>query len=168
VTFDANDLGQQCDRHLLRDVIETAKPYALDAFDGAAAAQDRLVFECLADVEPVPVGWLWSGRLATCKVTLLSGEPGIGKSQIAADASARVTTGDDWPDGGRAPLGSVVILSAEDGLADTLRPRLEAAEADLHRVHVLKSVIAANGSRRTFSLQADLEHSPKNSPMLVM
>ena len=86
MTFDANDLGD--------------RQYTLDAFDGAAAAQDRLVFECLADVEPVPVGWLWSGRLATCKVTLLSGEPGIGKSQIAADASARITTGDAWPDGG--------------------------------------------------------------------
>jgi putative DNA primase/helicase len=146
VTFDANDLGQQRDRQ-----------YTLDAAGGAAAAQDRLVFECLADVEPVPISWLWPGRLATCKVTLLSGEPGIGKSQIAAYASACITTGDAWPDAGRAPLGSVVILSAEDGLADTLRPRLEAAQADLRRVHVLKSVVAASGSRRTFSLQADLE-----------
>src|SRR5262249_34355637 len=70
---------------------------------------------------------LWQNRLARGKLTLLAGEPGIGKSQTVIDIIARISNGGFWPDGGRAPLGSSVILSAEDSANDTLRPRLEAA-----------------------------------------
>ena len=62
----------------------------------------------------------------------------------------------DWPDGGHAPLGSVVILSAEDSANDTLRPRLEAASADLERIHMLTATLI-EGKPVTFSLQAHLE-----------
>src|SRR5260370_199732 len=55
-----------------------------------------------------------------------------------------------------APSGSPIILSAEDSVGDTLRPRLEAAGADLARVHVLKAAVAATGTVRTFNLQSDL------------
>src|SRR5262249_27870103 len=65
-------------------------------------------------VEPKQIEWLWENRLARGKLTLLAGEPGIGKSQISLDIAARISKGDLWPDGGHAPLGSVVILSAED------------------------------------------------------
>src|SRR5262249_1076492 len=57
---------------------------------------------------------------------------------------------------GRAPLGSVVILSAEDGAADTIVPRLIAAGADMRRVHVVPAIRSADGSRRALSLQYDL------------
>ena len=89
-------------------------------------------------------------------MTLLAGDPGIGKSQISIDIAARITTGAEWPDGGRADSGSVIIISAEDSAADTIRPRLEAARADLSRVHILKAAVKGNGSPTTFSLQDDL------------
>jgi putative DNA primase/helicase len=117
----------------------------------------QIVLEYASDVEAHPVEWLWSGRIARRKITLLAGAPGIGKSQISIDIAARISAGARWPDQGRAPSGSVIILSAEDSADDTIRPRLEAAGAELTKVAILKSVTEATGRQRTFSLQADLD-----------
>jgi putative DNA primase/helicase len=126
--------------------------------NGQAAADDvRLLFDCASDVHPRPINWLWPSRLALCKLALLAGFPELGKSQIGIDIAARLSTGDAWPDGGYAPMASTIILSAEDAAEDTVRPRLEAAAADLRRVHILRSVYSGDGTRRTFSLQSDLE-----------
>jgi hypothetical protein len=104
-----------------------------------------------------PVGWLWRGRVATGKLTLIAGEAGLGKSQVSIAMVAAVTTGGLWPcDEGRAPLGNVIIFCAEDGAADTIVPRLMAAGADLSRVYIV-SAVEDGRSRRTFNLQSDLE-----------
>ena len=121
-----------------------------------AEVKNVLEFSRLDQVEPKQIEWLWENRLARGKLTLLAGEPGIGKSQISLDIAARISKGGLWPDGGHAPLGSVVILSAEDSSNDTLRPRLEAAGADLARVHALQGT-KIEGRPVTFSLQAHLE-----------
>lgn len=112
---------------------------------------------CMSEIAPEPVNWLWPDRLATGKVALLFGEPGIGKSQVSLDIAARITTGAKWPEGGQAPLGNVIILSSEDGLADTVRPRLDAAGADVDRIHVVEAVRNSTGATRTFNLAADLD-----------
>ncbi len=117
----------------------------------------------LADIEAKPVSWLWHGRIARGKLTIIAGNPGLGKSQITASIAAVVATGGCWPvDGQQCTPGDVIFLSAEDDPADTLRPRLEAAGAILTRVHFVDGVsagYAGDGTRkdRTFSLQADLE-----------
>jgi hypothetical protein len=110
---------------------------------------------CVADVTPQPVEWVWSDRLALGKITLLGGDPDLGKSQISIDAAARITTGTHWPNGARARVGSAIFICSEDDTADTIAPRLEAAGADLTKVHVFHSM--ASGKRKTFSLQDDLE-----------
>jgi hypothetical protein len=94
----------------------------------------------LADVAPEQLGWLWEGRLPAGKVVTLDGDPGTGKSTVSVDWAAHLTTGNPWPDGAACPLGDVVVLSAEDGLADTIRPRLDAAGGDPGRVHCLTEV----------------------------
>ncbi len=96
----------------------------------------------LADVKPQRVHWLWPGRIAIGKVTLLAGDPGLGKSVVTLDMAARVTAGVPWPDdpNGMNPPGSVVLLSAEDDVADTIRPRLDAAGADCGRVVAFQAV----------------------------
>ena len=121
-------------------------------------AANRLVVRRASDIAPQPVRWLWPGRLPLGKVTLLAGEPGLGKSQLTCEIAASVSTGREWPLGeGRAPLGNVLIFSAEDDAADTIRPRLEAAGADLNRVSIVTSVNVRRGNaRRSFSLQDDL------------
>jgi len=88
----------------------------------------------LADVEPEHVDWLWDGHLPLGKLVVLDGDPGVGKSTVATDIAARVTTGSPMPDGSAGSKGGVLVLSAEDGLADTIRPRLDAAGADPARV----------------------------------
>ena len=102
---------------------------------------DRYGTVCLSDVQPEAVDWLWFGRLALGKLTLIDGDPGLGKSLLSLDSTARVTTGSAWPDGlPCAVSGSVLLLGAEDGLADTVRPRLDVAHAAIHRVHALPIV----------------------------
>ena len=112
----------------------------------------------LADVEPEKVEWLWTGRIPRGKFTLLDGDPGLGKSTIAYDIAARLTRGLAMPgetEGGAAA--DVVILSHEDGLADTIRPRLDAADADLRRIHAIQSVPAGASGARLPTLPDDLQ-----------
>lgn len=101
--------------------------------DGSTLALTRL-----ADVTPERVDWLWPGRLPAGKIATLDGDPGLGKSTLALNIAATITRGGTWPDGSAAPAGDVLLLSAEDGLADTVRPRLDAAGADVTRVHAIE------------------------------
>jgi putative DNA primase/helicase len=123
---------------------------------GSASPPAQLKITCLADVETKPVSWLWAGRLARGKLTLLSGDPGVGKTQIACFCASIITTGERWPDGERSPIGTALMLTAEDGLADTLRPRVEAAGGDLRRFHSIEGVLDASGKVRSFNLQEDI------------
>jgi RecA-family ATPase len=94
----------------------------------------------LVDVEPETIDWVWPQRIARGKLTLLDGDPGLGKSVLTIDWAARITRGRPWPDGAACPSAGVVILSAEDGLADTIRPRLDACGADVARVVAVQAV----------------------------
>src|SRR5207302_6443679 len=87
------------------------------------------------DIEGKPVDWLWPGWVPLGKLTLLDGDPGLGKSTLLLDLAARVSCQGLMPDGASGVRGQVVILSAEDGAEDTIRPRLDAAGALLNRVH---------------------------------
>jgi putative DNA primase/helicase len=115
---------------------------------GVAAVETR----CLADIEAEALRWLWPGRIPLGKLTVISGDPGLGKSLVTLAIAATVSRGGSWPcEEGVAPLGSVLLVSAEDDPADTLRPRLEAAGADLQRVHILDRVsfLDEEGNPRT-------------------
>jgi hypothetical protein len=95
----------------------------------------------LSTVQPERVEWLWPGRIPLGKLTLLDGDPGLGKSVLTMDLAARVSAGLSMPDGApSAGAAGVVLLSAEDGLADTIAPRLLAAGADLSRILALPTV----------------------------
>jgi putative DNA primase/helicase len=119
-----------------------------------------LIVQRASDIKPEPISWLWPERIAIGKLTLIVGDPGLGKSQLTAFLTAVVTTGDELPcREGRAEKGSVLIFSAEDDAADTIVPRLQAAGADLDRVHIVSAVATDDGkSRRMFHLEKDLAH----------
>jgi hypothetical protein len=124
----------------------------------AAKTPAALVIQRASEIEPQEIAWLWPGRIALGKQTIIAGEPGLGKSQLTCAVAAAVTAERRWPaNEGVAPSGSVIILSAEDDAADTIRPRLDAAGADVSRVYIVSAVKTEDGKgRRSFNLQADL------------
>ena len=98
----------------------------------------RLVIKCASEIDIEPVEWLWPGRLAVGKTTLVGGDPGLGKSQLSSFIAATLSTHGRWPcDEGRAPQKNTIILCAEDGAADTIVPRLVAAGADRSKIHIV-------------------------------
>lgn len=121
-------------------------------------AARRAVLTRLSTIAPQEIAYIWPGRVARGRLNLLIGDPGLGKSFISLDIYARVTRGDSWPDGGVAPLGDVIVLSAEDNAADTIRPRADALGADVDRIHVLSAVRTGNDADldQPFSLVSDL------------
>lgn len=112
---------------------------------------------CLADVQPEPIHWLWQGYIPAGKLTLIDGDPGDGKSTLTLDLAARITTGREMPDGSPGRSGDVLVMSAEDGIADTIRPRFDAAHGDPFRVRVLHEVREGGHPARPFELPTDLD-----------
>jgi hypothetical protein len=112
----------------------------------------------LSEVRPETVRWLWPGYIPSGKVTLLAGDPGLGKSWAALDLAARLTVGGETPDRrSRMERGAVVLLTAEDGLADTVRPRIDVQGGDASLVHVLDGIVDRDGHERLPSLIEDIE-----------
>jgi hypothetical protein len=88
---------------------------------------------------PRPVTWLWPGRLPLGKLSLLEGDPQLGKSLLTLDLCARLSTGRPWPDGTPSPgPAPALIVNGEDGDEDTVLPRLQALGADLGRCFLLE------------------------------
>lgn len=105
---------------------------------------------CLADVEAERVEWLWHARIPLGKITVVDGDPGLGKSTMTLDLAARVTRGDRMPEDAhpRRTPADVVLMSAEDGPADTIRPRADAASADVRRIHLWVATREEGGDAR--------------------
>jgi hypothetical protein len=78
--------------------------------------------------------WLSPGRLAVGKITILDGDPGLGKSTLLCEFAARISRGEPLPGGEAAAPRPVVLMSAEDDPYDTIRPRIDAAGGDPRRV----------------------------------
>ncbi|KKN44605.1 hypothetical protein LCGC14_0691430 [marine sediment metagenome] len=97
---------------------------------------------CMADVKPKMVKWLWPQRMPLGSLSMIVSNPGLGKSLITMLISTKVTTGNDWPDSkNENPPGHVILISGEDNLEDTIRPRLDAAGADVNKVTAILDVI---------------------------
>lgn len=112
----------------------------------------------LSEVEAQPIRWLWPGLIARGKTSLIAGNPGLGKSQATLSIAAIVSTGGRWPVSGiPAEPGRVLIFTTEDDTADTIRPRCEAAGADLSRIEVIEAASDPEGNKRPFTLRSDLD-----------
>jgi hypothetical protein len=143
------------------DGFDPAIAYAHFAAGDQAGTNGAKDFFDIVDADSVitkQVAWIWPNILAQGKLIILAGPPGNGKSHISIDTAARISTGGVWPDGGQAPQGRILILSSEDGIEDTMVPRLIAAGADLSRITFVRATIdsTSNRKRRAFSLQSDL------------
>lgn len=124
-----------------------------------------IFYQLFSDIHAQSIQWLWPKQIARGKVSIIAGNPGLGKSQITASIAAIVTSGGDWPiNGSRCLPGGAIFLSAEDDPADTIRPRLEAAGADLSKTYIIKFVENKKQGKtlqRPFNLKTDLPNLEK-------
>jgi archaellum biogenesis ATPase FlaH len=126
------------------------------AMPGSSRLSSEVITVQLSTVEPELVEWLWPGRIPQRKLTLFCGDAGLGKSSLTLDIAARVSKGLMWPGSTESPeIGSVVLLSAEDGVADTIRPRIDAMGGDASKIWVIEAVRIGK-AQRSFSLDQDI------------
>jgi AAA domain len=163
VTVDRGELDGRIARtsHLGDQTRGATSAQDLQRMIGASAIAEILPLRSrlgvrLSDVQRERVEWLWDRRVPLGKLTLISGDPGLGKSLMTLDLAARITQGKRMPDGSPGFEGNVVILSAEDGVADTIRPRLELAGANLDRVTSLATLPTNDGHERLTVIPDDL------------
>ncbi len=118
----------------------------------------------LSEVESQQVDWLWHRRIPLGKITILDGDPGMGKSLLSIFIAACVSTGQPMPDGAPAKQGKVILIAPEDAAEDTIKPRVEAAGGDSSQVLLLENMDLLNikdtkkikFNERPFSLAQDL------------
>lgn len=138
-------------RRALIEGLEQASIRAYDCTDSTAESicQDLLAsvhqlqaksgsaWTNISNVNPTNIEWLWRNRLLLGRINIISGMGDVGKDVLCCNIAAHVTTGRDWPDGapGCEP-GIVGIIAPEDDPSDTIRPRLEAAGADVSKVKI--------------------------------
>lgn len=134
---------------------KTLSPFAPSGNHAVFSEGPRAILRRGDTVTPRAVDWVWPGWLPAGKMAIIGGAPGCGKTTIAGALGATITTGGRWPDGTRARPGAVVIWSGEDGVEDTLAPRMMAAGADMSRVHFVDG-IRENGKRYPFDPARDM------------
>ncbi len=143
-------------------LIITSKPVKPDNSDPTPVPNSEPPGQLLSEVETQEITWLWEKRIPMGTITVLDGDPGMGKSLIAAHIAACVSTGRPMPDGTPGKQGGVIFIAPEDSPQDTLKPRLEAAGGDPSQVLLLNTVEDLDAKRvkmydRPFSLAHDLE-----------
>jgi len=116
----------------------------------------------LSYVKPMRTEWLWRQWLPLGCITVLDGDPGLGKSTLIASLAGRITTGRPMPpfvDNAEVEPSSVVLLSAEDCPSRTIYPRMERAGADPDKVILFDGVRRADNDPVT--LPCDVKHLEK-------
>lgn len=157
---DKGDLTDWFDRggtaEELRDIIKRTPPWLPEA--GQSERPSGAVRICLADVQPEEVTWLWPGRIPFGKVTLLVGDPGLGKSFLSLYLASRLSTGSPLQgEVERPPKITTLLLSAEDDLGDTIRPRLDRMNADVTHIHALQAILEKDKDERDIERMVRLD-----------
>lgn len=126
-----------------------------DTWPNREANGNGPILEAASEIPMFPIFWLWKPWVARGKLHLLAGPPSTGKTTLALAIAATLSVGGAWPDGSGAPQGRVLIWTCEDGVEDTLMPRLAASGANLENVYILRET-SENGRRRAFDFRVDL------------
>ncbi len=126
-----------------------------DGADQQQANDGELQTTRLSTVTPRPVRWLVPGYIPRGKLMLWAGPGGLSKSILSLDTTACLTTGRPCfgLDYDAPPPGDVLLVSCEDGVEDTIVPRLIAAGADLNRVEHVRGIRAPDGKILPFNLE---------------
>jgi len=133
---------------------------SFDEVDGQVQAflesgKPKAISRKLADIEREDITWLWNGFIPNKKLVIIDGMPGVGKSTLTAEIAARVSTGTPFPCGTAFEPRNVAFIAVEDGVADTIKPRVEAAGGDGNRVYSIH--IEQHGDEITPDLSEHME-----------
>ena len=123
---------------------------------GRSDQRSTAIVTRLSDVAPESAQWLWQGRIPQGTLTFLDGDPGVGKSTIALDVAARLSHGLPMPDGSPCGTASTLVFTAEDGLAQVVRPRIDAMGGDPDRLFTM-AVREPDGVDRSVVIPDDLD-----------
>jgi hypothetical protein len=119
----------------------------------------RPVVVRLSDVGPQPIEWLAPSWLPKGKLVLLEGDPGVNKTVLALDIAARVTRGDAVFGSTPRDPRNVVLVTYEDGIADTVRPRIDVLGGDASRILAFRAIaIGDAGDERPPTFPNDVVH----------
>ncbi len=127
-----------------------------DGRDEREKAPAEITVTYASDIAVEPIIWLWNGWLAKGKLHLIAGAPEAGKTTIGLAIAAAISAGGYWPDGTRAPCGKVLIWTSEDGISDTIIPRLTRMGADLTHIAIIGQARPANEKPRPFNPATDM------------
>ena len=100
-------------------------------------SEERVPMLCYEDIEQTSVEWLWFPYIPFGKLTIIQGNPGEGKTYFAMMLTAACTNRKLFPNMEDIEPFNVIYQTAEDGMGDTIKPRLVEAGADLSRVMVI-------------------------------
>lgn len=95
-------------------------------------------------VEAEEVEWFWEPYIPLGKVTCIEGDPGIGKSFLTMELAAAVSLGNSLPGGSELDVGNVLLISMEDGLGDTIRPRLDILGAKPEKIFAIEGLLTSD------------------------
>lgn len=92
----------------------------------------------MADVEEKKISWLWYPFIPVGKLTIIQGDPGDGKTTLVLNIAARLSQGEGFDENMKCtdPL-KIIYQTAEDGLSDTIKPRLISAGANCNNISVI-------------------------------
>ena len=149
--------------------------------DGATEVYNSMpIIRNLDGVEVKPISWLWWNKIPLGMLTLIVGDPGLGKSFLSLWLAARISRGENLPDGdglpdNRASFGTVILLTAEDPLEQVIKPRLMSLGADTKNIDAIDAVRVRDDDGRQrqefFNLQRDipaLQQAIKSNTKLII
>ncbi len=117
---------------------------------------DKPTFVTLSSVKARKVQWLWEPYIPFGMITILEGDPGLGKSFLSMFLASEISRGGHLPDGGDLDQGNVLYISAEDDPSYTTRPRIDAMGGDPDKIRVLNGRLAFDEAGLTV-LRAELD-----------
>lgn len=153
-------LTELVDKRIVERLIEwldlTSGSFSNSSEQGKRSEEASVIrHRCLADVQPEKVSWLWNPYIPKSKLTIVEGDPGVGKSR-ATCALATATAVGSGPQGwSTSEPSNVLMLSVEDGLSDTIRPRLDSMRADVKRIFAIEGALTLDDNG-TLTLEAEI------------
>lgn len=159
---DVSDFLETHDFAELRELINQTPIYIAENEPDSLRRELKVV--CLADVEATEVVWLWKPFIPIGEFTLMDGMEGIGKSWIGCALACAVAKGSALPfsDSEEIAPSNVLMLSAEDSLSHTVRPRLDSMNADIDRIFAIDGAFSFGDEKDFIMFESFVaEYQPK-------